>query len=207
MSAAEIDARLARAQRRDRWRFWAPVVVACIAMMLSGLGLFLVATRVDENESGIKSARSATTVVAKRATSARVDLDDIIRVLKKKKIVKDGRNGLQGSTGPRGAAGPRGPQGLRGLAGAPGAAGAPGRSATVTQADLLAVLTSFCETRNCRGPQGERGLTGAAGPEGPAGPSMQRHFVVTFPRSDGSTASLTCDDATGSGTYSCAPSA
>lgn len=208
MSRDELDARWQAAQRRDRMRFWAPVVVACIAMILSGIGLLLTSTRVDDNAAGLGRARTATKAAAKTATGARVDLDDIIRVLKKKKIVKDGRNGLQGSTGPRGArgaAGPRGPQGLRGAPGRDGDDGEAPRQ--VTQADLYAVLTSFCASRNCRGPQGERGFAGATGAQGPAGPSMQRHFVVTFPRSDGSTASLTCDDVEGDGTYACAPSA
>lgn len=206
MSHDELDARWQAAQRRDRMRFWAPVVVACIAMVLSGIGLLLTSTRVDHNDSRISSTRSDAKVAQKTAAGARVDLDDIIRVLKKKKIVKDGRNGLQGSTGPRGAVGPRGPQGLRGAPGAAGRPGTDGTDARVTQSDLLAVLTSFCNAHNCRGPQGERGFVGAPGPQGPAGPAMQRHFVVTFPRSDGSTASLTCDDPEGDGTYACAPS-
>lgn len=204
MSRDELDARWAAAQRRDKMRFWAPVIVACIAMILSGIGLLLTSTRVDSNASSIDHNRTATRVAAKTATSARVDLDDIIRVLKKKHIVKNGRNGLQGSTGPRGDRGPVGARGPQGLRGAPGPDGA---DAQVSQSDLLSVITSFCAAHNCRGPEGPRGQAGASGPPGPAGPAMQRHFVVSFPRSDGSTASLTCDDVEGDGTYACAPSA
>lgn len=199
-----------RARILDFWIRCKPaLVVLVMSMVLAACGVFIGLTlinRTDRSAERADTAQNKAVVAEKRATNTRVDLDAIIRVLKKKKIVKDGPRGLQGSTGPRGQRGPQGLTGARGPQGRPGRDGAPGADARqVTREELLGVLTTFCSVRNCRGAAGPQGPAGPTGPPGPAGPSMQRNFSVSFPRQDGTTGTLACSDPEGDGSYFCQP--
>lgn len=196
LEAAELRAE--RIAKREVLFRWLSVGIACVAMMLSGLGLILVsqkatgnADKIDRTDDRAQVADDKADSADTKAAEARVDLDDIIRVLKQKKIVKDGRNGLQGSTGPRG---------LRGLPGARGPRGLPGEDGddapAVTQAELLATLTVYCESHACRGPEGARG------PQGLPGSPPPRAFRVIVPTREG-TMMITCVDTNDDRIYEC----
>lgn len=155
--------------RREHVLRWIVVVIACVAMVMSSIGLLIVHGQASNASGGVTRVEQKTDTAAVRAATARsvaaankITLDDVVRVLKKKKIVKNGANGLQGGVGPRGIEGPRGPKGEPGADGEPGPAGASAVPLTRDQqVDVaLAALNRLCAARRCEGRDGKNGQNG-----------------------------------------------
>lgn len=194
-----------------------PFLLALLSLAFGVCMTFVVISVVngqDKIQKRAVTAQSDAKTSKHVAKSTQADVNDIIRVLKKKHILlkgASGKGGLRGGPGPQGvrgrtgATGPAGPGGKDGSTGPAGPAGADG--STVSRADLQAVLTAYCAAHECRGPQGDKGDTGPAGPQGPAGlngangeNALPQQFTLNYAPSF----SATCtDDGTGTHSYTC----
>lgn len=211
--------------RRRIVSFWArcrpaltAFLVSCLLAASGAFVAFYLLDRADDNSSGVKNAQREVVKAKAKAATAQKKTDDAQDTAsaadrRSKRTIQylQGKRGLPGVPGKNGVIGARGPAGVQGPAGPAGRDGTDGRDAVLTRDDLFAVLTAYCSTRNCRGPMGFTGPQGPAGPQGapgaagPPGPAMQRAFSVSFPREDGTTATLSCSDPEGDGSYVCTP--
>lgn len=215
---AYLDEKQDAALRRDRALRWVVVLIATVAMAMSGAGLIIVAHRSGKNENRIENTEPKVAAAAKKATV--VEKRVARNVTQTKRIVRylAGKQGLPGVPGKNGKLGAPGPPGKPGKAGKPATksdiaaavaaycAGDVCKPPGVSRDDVLAAVTVYCSTHTCRGPAGETGATGAAGKAGAAGRDADPPpggFSAAFPDFAINCLDAGIADSAGHRTYTC----